>query len=65
MEDCKECSSLGFSRLLCYLQQFEKIQRSNQSPKELSYASYLDLLSKNCEEAQLKISMYILLESSC
>lgn len=47
------------------LQQFEKIQRSNQSPKELSYASYLDLLSMNCEEAQLKISMYILLESSC
>lgn len=65
MEDCKEYSSLGFSKLLCYLQQFEKIQRSNQSPKELSYASYLDLLSMNCEEAQLKISMYILLESSC
>lgn len=67
MEDGKECSSLGFSRQLCYLQQFEKIQRSNQSPRELHYASYLDLrvhlLSKNHEEAQHKIWMHVLLKS--
>lgn len=68
LEDCQECTSLGFSRQLCYLQQFDKIQATKVSRRSAGLVTSVSewiccprTLRKPCSKCECKYCSRVLL----